>query len=266
MDLVAYNREAWNGEVARGNIWTRPVDHATVEGARRGSWRIVLTPTKAVPPDWFPPMRGLRVLCLASGGGQQGPILSAAGALVTVFDNSPMQLEQDRTVALREGLDLRLEQGDMRDLRVFADESFDLVVHPVSNSYVDDVLPVWREAFRVLRGGGSLLSGFCNPVEYLFDLRAMKAGQLVVRHRIPYSDLTSLDDAERKELILDKGEPLAFGHTLTDQIQGQIAAGFWITGLYEDNTGGGDPLDEYIDTCIATRAWKPRRGTERDVA
>jgi len=30
--------------------------------------------------------------CLASGGGQQGPVLAAAGAHVTVFDNSPRQL------------------------------------------------------------------------------------------------------------------------------------------------------------------------------
>lgn len=257
MDLVAYNREAWNGQVAKGNVWTRPVDHATIEEARHGRWRVVLTPTRPVPREWFPPMRGLRVLCLAAGGGQQGPILSAAGASVTVFDNSPMQLEQDRAVARREGLDLRVEQGDMRDLRVFADDSYDLVVHPMSNSFVDDILPVWRETHRVLRGGGSLLSGFCNPIEYLFDLRALESGQLLVRHRIPYSDLTSIDETERKELILDKGEPLAFGHTLTDQIQGQIAAGFWITGFYEDNTGGGGPLDKYIDTCIATRALKP---------
>jgi 2-polyprenyl-3-methyl-5-hydroxy-6-metoxy-1,4-benzoquinol methylase len=70
------------------------------------------------------------VLCLASGGGQQGPILAAAGARVTVFDNSPQQLAQDRFVARREGLTLETVEGDMRDLSVFADVSFDLIVHP----------------------------------------------------------------------------------------------------------------------------------------
>src|SRR5258708_23879626 len=47
-----------------------------------------------------------RILCLASGGGQQGPILAAAGAQVTVFDASAGQLAQDRYVAEREGLAL----------------------------------------------------------------------------------------------------------------------------------------------------------------
>jgi len=38
------------------------------------------------------------VLRLASGGGQQGPILAAAGADVTVLDFSKSQLEQDALV------------------------------------------------------------------------------------------------------------------------------------------------------------------------
>jgi hypothetical protein len=49
-------------------------------------------------------LAGIEVLCLASGGGQQGPILAAAGAKVTVFDNSANQLVQDRLVADRDGL------------------------------------------------------------------------------------------------------------------------------------------------------------------
>ncbi len=58
----------------------------------------------------------------------------------------------------------------MRDLSAFADESFDLVFHPVSNLFVPEVRPVWNEAFRVLRRGGSLLAGFLNPAVYIFDL------------------------------------------------------------------------------------------------
>ncbi len=29
-------------------------------------------------------------------------------------------------------------------------ESFDLIIHPVSNTFVPNVLPVWKEAYRVL--------------------------------------------------------------------------------------------------------------------
>ena len=91
-DVFVYNRQAWDRQVQRGNRWTVPVSSEQIARARNGDWSIVLTPTKPVPLEWFPPLVGLDVLCLASGGGQQGPILAAAGANVTVFDNSPARL------------------------------------------------------------------------------------------------------------------------------------------------------------------------------
>src|SRR6267142_6536231 len=124
-DVRALNRSAWDLAVAKGNRWTVPASPETVAAARRGEWEVVLTPTRPVPRAWFPPLPGLDVLGLASGGGQQGPILAAAGARVTVLDNSPRQLEQDRTVAGRDGLTLHTVQGDMTVLP-FADASFDL--------------------------------------------------------------------------------------------------------------------------------------------
>ena len=169
MDVVSYNRAAWDRQVQGGNEWTVPVGPEVIAAARRGEWSIVLTARKPVPADWFPSLSGADVLCLASGGGQQGPVLAAAGANVTVFDNSPQQLARDRQVAEREELDIRTVQGDMRDLSAFADASFDLVFHPVSNPFCPEVRPVWREAYRVLRQGGTLLAGFMNPAGYIFD-------------------------------------------------------------------------------------------------
>ena len=153
MDVREHNRIVWNKSIEWGNPWTIPVGPEEIAAARRGEWDIILTPTKPVPKAWFPRLtdsgrlQGVRVLGLASGGGQQGPILAAAGARVTVFDNSPRQLGQDRMVAEREGLEIATVEGDMRDLSVFEDGSFDLIVHPVSNVFVPDVRPVWREAF-----------------------------------------------------------------------------------------------------------------------
>ena len=255
MDIRAYNRDAWDRNVRDGNRWTVPVGPEVTAAARRGDWSVVLTPTKAVPRDWFPPLAGLDVLCLASGGGQQGPILAAAGATVTVFDNSPEQLARDRAVADRDGLDLTTVEGDMRDLSAFPDGRFGLVFHPCANGFVPDIRPVWREAARVLRPGGVLLSGFTNPVLYLFDDARMEAGEFVVRHRIPYSDLTSVSDDERRRYT-DKGEPLCFGHSLADQIGGQLESGLLLTGFYED--GGPDwRLTDFIPCFIATRAVRP---------
>jgi len=254
VDVRAWNREAWDRNVEKGNRWTIPVGPEVIAAARRGTWDIVLTPTRPVPKAWFPPLVGADVLCLASGGGQQGPILAAAGARVTVLDNSPAQLAQDRSVAEREGLALRLVEGDMADLSGFPDSSFDLIVHPVSNCFVPAVRPVWREAFRVLRAGGVLLAGFCNPVWFAFDPPAAKEGVFRVKYRLPYSDLECLAPEER-ERCFGKDAPLEWSHTLEDQIGGQLEAGFLLTGFYED-VAPDDPISAYFPTLIATRAVK----------
>ena len=254
MDIRDYNRKAWDYQVASGNRWTQPVGPDVISAAKAGQWSVVLTPMKPVPDAWFPELTGRDVLCLASGGGQQAPIFAAAGARVTVLDNSPKQLEQDRKVAERETLEILTIEGDMRDLSTFPDESFDLIFHPVSNTFVPDVRPVWLECARVLRKGGVLLAGFTNPVVYIFDLNLMDEGKLVVTHSLPYSDLTSISDEERQKLI-DAGLPLEFSHTLEDQIGGQLQAGLVLTALYEDYDTEG-VLAHYMPTFIATRALK----------
>ena len=192
MDIVQYNRTAWTNEVEKQNMWTIPVTPEQVARAKAGDYEMVLTPTKPVPKDWIGDVRDKRVLCLASGGGQQGPIFAALGAEVTVFDNCPAQLEKDAFVATRDGLSIQLVQGDMRDLSAFADDSFDLIFHPVSNCFAPDILPVWRECFRILCVGGSLLAGFQNPVVYLFDMDEWDNGNLVIRYTLPYSDVEQL--------------------------------------------------------------------------
>lgn len=256
-EILAYNRAAWDRSVEEGNRWTRAVDAQTIAAARQGQWQVVLTPRRPVPRNWFPAnLHGVEVLCLASGGGQQAPVLAAAGARVTVLDNSPRQLAQDRFVAERDGLELNTVQGDMADLSRFSDASFDLVFHPVANLFVPDVRPVWAEAYRVLRPGGALLAGFMNPVFFIFDRDLMDDQEdLQVRHRLPYSDLTSLDEATR-ERYRRAGYPLEFGHTLSDQIGGQLAAGFLLAGFYEDGDLDKNMLDEFVACYMATRAIK----------
>ena len=260
LDIRSHNRYAWDLAVERKSPWTVPVDAAAIAAARRGDWTIRLTPTKAAPRRWFPDLAAAEILCLAAGGGQQGPVLAAAteavGARVTVLDNSPRQLDQDRRVAAREGLALATVEGDMRDLSAFADRRFDLIVHPCSNLFIPDVRPLWRECARALKRGGILLAGFVNPTLYLFD-QDDDDGPLTARHRLPYSDLSSISASERRA-YMRAGEALEFGHTLTDQIAGQLDAGFALIGFYEDRWEGQPPA-EFTDTYIATRSVKTGR-------
>ena len=254
IDIMSHNKNAWDKQVKQKNRWTVAVSSEEIARARDGDWELLLTPTKPVPYRWFPDLVDCRVLCLASGGGQQGPILAAAGARVTVLDNSPGQLDQDRLVAQRENLEIETIEGDMANLDCFKDESFELIFHPVSNLFVPDIRPVWREAYRVLRPGGTLLAGFCNPVIFIFDLELYDQGVLEAKYAIPYSDLTSLDQTERDKYI-QTDSPIEFGHSLDDQIGGQLDAGFCILGFYED-LDPSEPLSRHLSGFLATRALK----------
>ena len=254
--VLDHNRKAWNRQSREGESrWVQPVDAATIAAARRGDWAVILTPTLPVPADWFGDVRDQHVLCLASGGGQQAPLLAAAGAQVTSFDNSDEQLGKDRLVAEREGLALRLEQGDMADLTRFADNAFDLIFHPVSNVFAADVRAVWRECHRVLKPGGRLLSGFMNPDFFLFDHEAIEAGgPIEVAFRLPFSDLDHLPEAQLQARI-QRQEALEHSHSLDDQIGGQLDAGFVIAGFYEDRwSDEATPLNRFMPTSMATLA------------
>lgn len=253
-DIANYNRSAWNQLVDKGNEWTQAVTTEQVQQARQGQWQLVLTPKKPVPREWFGVLENKKVLCLASGGGQQGPLLAAAGAQVTVFDLSDNQLAQDQMVAERDGLDIQVIQGDMRNLSVFADKSFDLIFHPCSNCFIPDVQPVWQECYRVLKPGGELLAGFINPIMFVFDYDKACAGEAVIRHKLPYSDETHLSQTELEKLRADN-EPFSFSHSLEQQIAGQLKQGFKLVDMYEDNWPGM-AFSDYLPTMLATRAVK----------
>jgi SAM-dependent methyltransferase len=198
MDIAKHNQLAWDGYVDKKDKWTRPVTGEDLENAGKGKWGILLTPSKPVPHHWFPKLKGLKVLGLASGGGQQGPILAALGADVTIFDNSEKQLMQDRMVSDRYNLNIKTVQGDMRDLSAFDTGTFDLVFNPCSIVFVPDVKPVWNECSRVLRHGGILMTGLINPVS--FQLAESRNG-LILHHKQPYTDLHSLPEEKLREFI-----------------------------------------------------------------
>ncbi|WP_137789323.1 class I SAM-dependent methyltransferase [Bacillus sp. E(2018)] len=256
MNIVKHNSKAWDKKVEDGVSYTKAVSNDVIEQSKLGDWRITVTTEKPVPRGWFPELLNeVKILCLASGGGQQGPVLAAAGANVTVIDISKKQLENDQLLAEANHLSLRVIQGDMCDLSMFDEGEFDLIVHPVANVFVEDISTVWKEASRVLKDRGVLISGFTNPLLFIFDDEEDQKGNLVVSNRIPYTTLDSMTE-EEKSAYLNADETIEFGHTLEDQIQGQIDAGFVITGLYEDDFGGRRPIDTYIKSFVATRAVK----------
>lgn len=254
---LSLNQQHWDKQAAMENQWSKPVSDEEISEAKKGNWQVHLTPSP-VKSEWLAEIKGKKILCLASAGGQQGPILAAAGAIVTVFDLSEGQLSKDRQLAEKHQLTLSIKQGDMADLSCFADESFDIVFHPISNLYVADVNPVWQECYRVLKTGGVLMASFYNPVVFIDDRDAKLRSQGLIRptYRLPYSDQHSLP-SDRLQEKMERGEGLVFGHSLTDLIGGQLAAGFLLQDFVEDFAPHARFLvDSYMPTFLASKAIK----------
>lgn len=248
-DYTEINAKTIDSWVESGWEWGTPISHETYEKALRGEWDVLLTPTKPVPHQWFPPMKGCRLLGLASGGGQQMPVFTALGARCTVLDYSPRQLESETMVAQREGYAIETVRADMTKPFPFPAESFDCIFHPVSNCYVEEVAPVWRECFRVLKKGGLLLAGVDNGLNYLFDER-----ETVLARPLPYNPLK---DEELYRKSMETNEGVQFSHTTEEQLRPLLQAGFQLVDLYEDTNGYGELERFRVPTFLAFLAKKP---------
>ena len=257
IDISKHNAMAWDEESVEESPWCTPVGSEVIEAARNGDIQLRLTPNKFVPSDWLEDLKGKEVLCVGSGGGQQAPIVAAAGANVISVDISQEQLNKDLLVANREGLKLLTIKADMSDLSDFKDATFDLIINAASTVFVPDVQKVWNEFYRVLKPGGVLLAGILNPSFFLFDhADATSKGVLEVKHKLPYSDIESLDDKELNRIVNDD-VPIVWSHSLETLIGGQTKAGFAILDFYEDWWSGDDTLlNEYSPTTFVTRAKK----------
>ena len=244
-DVYTHNQKTWNEESLRQERWSVPVSDKEVEQAKNGDWSIILTPVKAVPKNWFPQdLKDKKVLLVAGGGGQQTPILAAAGAEVTILDASIEQINKDKMVCEKHGLNITTILGDMQNMHQLKDESFDLLINPCSNCFIPDVQSLWKECFRVLKVGGKLMSGHVNPVVFAADEELLDTkGEIHFIHSIPYQ--SKPDDSRHIE----------FGHSLEALIGGQNQVGFAIVDFYDDGWGE-EVLDRFMKLNFATLAAK----------
>ena len=154
MSSLDQNRAAWDRLAETGSRFARV---ATDEECARALQTLDSR-------GWLPEsVRGLDVLCLASGGGWQSVLYACAGANVTVVDLSPEMLRLDAREAQRRQLAIRTVEASMDDLSPLADAGFDIVHQPVSTCYMPDLAAVYCEVARVLRDGGLYISQHKQP-------------------------------------------------------------------------------------------------------
>lgn len=178
------------------------------------------------------------------------PIFTALGAECTVLDYSQEQLNKEKLVAQREGYHITMVRADMTKPLPFADGSFDLIFHPVSNCYVREVRPIWKECFRVLKKGGILLAGFDNGFNYLFT----GDDETTIHYALPFDPL---QNQEQYKDCVEHDDGFQFSHTIEEQIGGQLEAGFLLQGIYQDTNGTGFLHEMNVPTFYATKAIKP---------
>lgn len=242
------NKETIDKWIEEGWEWAKSISHEEYIDAKNGNWNVLLTPTVPVPHEWIGNIKDKKILGLASGGGQQMPIFNALGAKCSVIDYSSKQIESEYKVAKREGYTIEAIEGDMSKKLPFNDETFDIVFHPVSNCYVEDVQHIFNEAYRVLKKGGTFLAGLNNEINYIVDQNEKE-----IVWKMPFNPLK---DEKAKEFMVKENAGMQFSHNMTEQIGGQLKAGFTLVDIYEDTNGFGRLHEFNIKTYIATKSIK----------
>lgn len=214
-----HNRRAWNALVDKKQRFTTPAPDEHVS-----------RPLATVDASgWLPEsIAGLRLLCLAAGGGRQSAIYAAAGAHVTVVDISPEMLALDRQVAAERGLDVRAVEASMDDLSMLPDASFDIVVQPVSTCYVPNILAVYREVARVAADGALYIGQHKQPASLQAAVEPSPRGYELTEPYYREGPLPPVQGSLHRE----EGT-LEFLHRWEEIVGGLCRAGFVLEDLVE---------------------------------
>lgn len=221
-----HNQRAWDRRAQRQDTFAQP--------ARDDEFRNPLAVLDGC--GWLGGnISGKKLLCLAAGGGRQGPLYAAAGAQVTVVDISPAMLELDREVSRERKLTLRTVQTSMDDLSMFVDAEFDIVIHPVSTCYVSDVTKTYREVARVTRPGGVYISQHKQPTSLQAGMKPSPGGYELVEPYYRSGPLPVVSGSRLRE----EGT-LEYLHRWEELMGKMCRAGFVIEDVIEPNHADGD--------------------------
>lgn len=236
MDEIArYNRERWNSLVQAQAIFTKPYLHLSAEEAQ----------SYLDPKGLLGDIKGKRVLCLASGGGQQSVAFALLGASVTVIDLSEAQLQRDQEAAEKYGLLIQVQQSDMRDLSCLEGASFDIVYQPYSINFVPEAKSVFQEVARVLRSQGLYHFMCANPLVLGLNPEDWEGTGYPLR--LPYVSGGVVSLADEDWVFGQAPKPATeilwrreYRHTFSDLVNGLVESELEIYRLYEEHFGEAD--------------------------
>lgn len=239
--------KCWDGNAA---VWA---DHV-----RRGFdvYRELFNNPSFVP--FLGDIRGLETLDVGCGEGRNTRLFAGLGARMTGVDISGEMIALAQAEEEREPLGIRYHQAAYEDLSSFEPGSFDLVVSTMAfmdgAGYADGI----REAFRVLRPGGTLAFSIIHPCflttgfawiqdeqgqpEALRVANYFDAGSTIQRWR--FSNAPPLAEAKPFDVP-------TFFRTLSDILNPLAEAGFVLKEIHEPR-----PSEEACAQCRALEKWR----------
>jgi len=227
LSALKLNKLWWEKMVKEECGFTQPwlnLDPVVVKKVANGLIKKVPQPLNTIfPTSILKNIKGKSVLCLAGGGGQQSAVFSLLDAHVSVLDISKGQLENDKKAAKHYGYKVRTVQGDMSDLKVFENNTFDMVYQSPSMGYVPNVKKVYREVARVLKPGGIYVADAQNPLaQYIEETSWDGKGYRIT---VPY--------AVKEKQRSDNEKVIEYRHYLSDIFNNLVDCGFSIEHIEE---------------------------------
>jgi len=254
-DIARRKIELMREDVRHGRSGSKPwldLDVAAFEAYRNGKSDTLPVPhggqdvgNDVVDTIMMAGIQGENALCLAGGGGQQSAVFSLLGANVTVLDLTPEQLENDQLAARHYGYEVTTIQGDMRDLSGLPEAHFARVYQPISTLFVPDLREVYCGVARVLKSGGLYFADHAVPLLYMAEHKAWDGTGYALHVTEPYVRGAILETADGKKNYLEGESFSEFHHLLSDIINGLIAEGLRIYGIWENpRPDSGPPLSD----------------------
>ncbi len=248
-ELTKINEEKWQEFVEKGDLYTLPwlnlkpediIDYlnGNIVGFH-GPYNKAKLPERLIKirQKMFGNLSEKKVLCLASGGGQQSVLFGLLNAKeITVLDLSKDQLINDEKAARHYGYEVKTVQGDMRDLSMFDGNYFDLVYQPISICFVPDIAKVYEEVFRILIPGGYYMVSHINPATYPASFEGPNNGWDGTGYRIaePYRSGPILQTKDGIENMIEGEITGEFRHLLFEIFGGLTGLGLVIEEVWED--------------------------------
>jgi SAM-dependent methyltransferase len=174
-------------------------------------------------------VEGKDIIEIGCGGGQNAIVLAKWGARSVGLDISEEQIKYASRLARKQNVTVPFRVGNMQDMNVFSEESFDVVLSSCAIGYAENLGQVFNEAFRILRKDGLFVFCVMHPI-------ALR-GRLVRYGGRRYWGLGNYFYKGRRlwkwKFKGKVAEFYGYGRTFEDYLNPLITSGFVITKILE---------------------------------